>query len=252
MQLTFMHFLIVCPLCLLAGFVDAIVGGGGLISLPAYLIAGLPAHLAIGTNRINSALGSTVAAVKYAKNGYVPWKTAGICLSAAILGSFAGAKAALFINEQHFLYFMLVLLPLTGIYVLFNHLMIEEKDAYPVVKTRLLAAVFSFIVGAYDGFYGPGSGIFLLLLLSGAAHMSLKESNGICKLIFMVTNLTAFFVFLNEGKMIVSLGLAAGIFSMLGNYLGARCFEKANEKFLKSLILLVLLIFIVKVVTSIF
>lgn len=252
MNPVFLQYIIVCPLCMLAGFVDAIVGGGGLISLPAYLIAGLPTHLAIGTNRMNSAMGSTVAAVKYAKDGYVPWRKAIIALIFAMGGSYSGAKIALYINEYYFLYLMLVILPLTGLYVVFRPLFVEEKDAFGEKKTIFLLIVFSFLIGMYDGFYGPGSGTFLLLLFTGFAHISLKESNGISKLIFMITNITAFVVFFGEGKTLIGLGLAAGVFSMIGNYLGAKYFEVASEKVLKGLMLIVLLIFMIKVITSLY
>lgn len=247
---TFLQYLIVCPLCMLAGFVDAIVGGGGLISLPAYLIAGFPVHLAVGTNRMNSAMGSTVAAIKYAKDGYVPWKRAMISLLFAIAGSYVGARIALYIDERYFLYLMLIILPLTGVYVIFHSLMMEEKESYATGITWILLIFFSFLIGMYDGFYGPGSGTFLLLLFTGVAHISLKEANGISKLIFMVTNLTAFLVFFGEGQTLIPLGFTAGIFSMAGNYLGARYFRVAKEKVLKGLILTVLSIFMIKVILS--
>ena len=76
MELHLMHFLIVCPLVFLAGFVDAVAGGGGLISLPAYMIAGLPVHFAIGTNKLSSGMGTTLATARFAKSGYIAWKNA--------------------------------------------------------------------------------------------------------------------------------------------------------------------------------
>lgn len=93
--------MIVCPLAFLADFVDAVAGGGGLISLPAYMIAGLPVHLAIGTNKLSSGMGTAVAAGRLAKRGSIPWKQAAFCICAALIGSFSGARIALRIDSKY-------------------------------------------------------------------------------------------------------------------------------------------------------
>ena len=102
MELHLMHFLIVCPLVFLAGFVDAVAGGGGLISLPAYMIAGLPVHFAIGTNKLSSGMGTTLATARFAKNGYIAWKNALLCIVTALIGSSLGAKLALQLDDYYF------------------------------------------------------------------------------------------------------------------------------------------------------
>ena len=89
------EYLIVCPLVFLAGFIDAIAGGGGLISLPAYLIAGLPPHAAIGTNKFSACLGTTVATWHYARCGFIHWKRVLPAVVTALLGSWLGARLAL-------------------------------------------------------------------------------------------------------------------------------------------------------------
>ena len=87
MELTITHFLIVCPLVFVAGLIDAIAGGGGLISLPAYIISGLPVHFAIGTNKMSSSMGTAIATWRFAKNGYIVWKPALICSACALFAS---------------------------------------------------------------------------------------------------------------------------------------------------------------------
>ncbi len=118
MDISIIQFLIVCPLVFLAGFVDAVAGGGGLISLPAYLIAGFPVHFAIGTNKISSAMGTTLTTVRYTKSGFIPWKQAIFCVVFALAGSACGANLALLIDDYIFKIIMLVILPLTGAYVM--------------------------------------------------------------------------------------------------------------------------------------
>ena len=108
MELTLLHFLIVCPLVFLGGFVDAVAGGGGLISLPAYLIAGVPPHMSIATNKLSSAMGTTLTTVRFAKKGFIPWKQAAVCVVFAFVGSSLGAKLALKIDARIFTMLMLV------------------------------------------------------------------------------------------------------------------------------------------------
>ena len=107
------------------------------------------------------------------------------------------------------------------------------------------------IVGAYDGFYGPGTGTFLILLLTGLAHLCLAEANGIAKVINLSTNIAALTVYLFNGKVIFPLGLTAGCFSIAGNYIGTRFFAKGGAKSVKPIILIVLAIFFIKVLTEV-
>lgn len=248
---TLLQYIIICPLVGLAGFVDAIAGGGGLISLPAYLIAGLPTQVALATNKMSACMGSTIATAKYAKNGYIPWKTAIPCVFFAMLGSSLGARIALLIDEYYFKRLMLVILPLTAIYIYRNKTMAQEREKLPLWQTMVIGSAVSFFIGIYDGFYGPGTGVFLILLLTGLAHYGLRESNGLCKAINWTTNVSSMVVFLLNGRVLLPLGLAAGCFSIVGSYLGAKTFEKKGARSVKPLMLVVVAIFFVKVLLEI-
>lgn len=245
------QFAIVCPLVFLAGFVDAVAGGGGLISLPAYLIAGLPAHFAIGTNKLSSAMGTAVATAKYAKNGYVNWKIAPICALFALASSNVGARLGLMLDDEIFKIVLLIILPLTAIYLLTHKVIEKEKLPFSTGKTIAIAIGIATIIGVYDGFYGPGTGTFLILMLTGIANMKLSGANGIAKVINLTTNLSALAVMLANGKVMVVLGLAAGVFSILGNYIGARFFDRGGANITKPLIITVLCICFVKVLLEV-
>lgn len=247
MEISFLQFLIVCPLVFLGGFVDAVAGGGGLISLPAYMIAGLPVINAIGTNKLSSAMGTTLTTIRYAKDGFIPWKKAIICAVFALIGSSLGAELALLIDDGVFKIIMLVILPLTAIYVTKGKALVSEKPPYPFGKTAIIAASVALIIGAYDGFYGPGTGTFLIILLTALAHIPVTEANGTAKVINLSTNVAALVVYIINGKVIYLLGLVAGLFGILGNYLGARYFEKGGAKSMKPIMVTVLVIFFVKV-----
>lgn len=226
------EFLIVCPLVFLAGFVDAIGGGGGLISLPAYLMAGIPAHFAVGTNKLSSAMGTTVATLEFARSGYIRLKLAFFSVLAAIVGSSFGANMALHISEYYFRLILLIVLPLTALYLLLNKHALNSKlaDSAKLTVSQFVATLFiSVSLGAWDGFYGPGTGTFLILTLVGIAHLPINLAAGNTKVINLTTNVTALAVFLLNDKVLILLGLTAGIFSIVGNFLGASYYKKLSK-----------------------
>ena len=164
-------YLVVCPLVFLAGFVDSIAGGGGLISLPAFFFAGLPAHVAIGTNKLSSTLGTSVSTARYFKQGFVPIKMA-VCSSvAALCGSLIGANLSLLISESVIRHMMIVVLPVVAFYVLKNKDFGESRQTGTLKKEvqLLISMGAGFVIGIYDGLYGPGAGTVLMLSLNGLA-----------------------------------------------------------------------------------
>ena len=251
MELNLLTFLIVCPLTFLGGFVDAVAGGGGLISLPGYLLAGLPVHNAIATNKVSSGMGTAVSTFKLARLGYIPWRKAALCVVMAVIGSATGARLALLVSADLFKKILLVIIPLTAFYVMRNR-DLDEKEPLPERTTIIRAAAVALVIGAYDGFYGPGTGTFIILLLTGFAHFRLGEANGVSKSINLTTNITSLTVYLLSGKVIILLGLAGGIFGIMGNYLGVTLFAKKGSKVVKPLMLTVLTIFFIKTLSEIF
>lgn len=236
----------------LAGFIDSIAGGGGLITLPVYMMTGLPVHNCLATNKMSSCMGTTVATAKYASKGFVPWKIAPFCIPCAFAGSALGANIALVINDGPFKILMLIILPLTGIYVLFKKDLSPSGEELEFKKSLIVSMIIAFIIGIYDGFYGPGTGTFLILLLTGIAKMNIQRANGLTKVINWSTNVAALSVFLINHQVVLPLGLAAGCCNIIGNYIGATRFEQGGSKIARPVILLVLAIFMIKVVSEIF
>lgn len=241
-------FLIVCPLVLLAGFVDAIGGGGGLISLPAYLIAGLPAHQAIATNKLSSTCGTAVTAFRFARQGLIPWLMAVPCVVAALLGAFFGAKLSLLMDSAVLSKVLYVVLPITAVLVLRKNTL--REDAPPPEnnrRTTVIATAISLVVGLYDGFYGPGTGTFLIILFSLLAKMDVRSANGLCKAVNLTTNVTSLVVFLRGGQVMILLGLAAAACNMVGNFLGSGLAIKSGVKITRPIIIFVLLLLLLRV-----
>ena len=249
---TFLPYLIVCPMVFMAGLIDAVAGGGGLISLPAYMIAGVPVHGAIATNKMSAAMGTVVATYRYGKSGFIHWKRALPCVVFALGGSYIGARITLLLSERSIQILMLFILPVTALYVLRGRSLDAERVPYSYGRTVLLSVLISFCIGIYDGFYGPGTGTFLLLLLTGLAHIGLTEAAGATKVINLSTNISALVVFLLNGVVMLPLGIVAGLFSIAGNYVGTRIFTEKGTKFVKPFILVVLVIFFIKVLTELF
>lgn len=246
-------YLIVCPFVFLSGFVDAIAGGGGLISLPAYFISGLPTHFALGTNKLSAMLGTSITTYKYAKLGYINLKMAVIGVIFAIVGSSIGAKLALLVPDREFKIALLFILPLTAYYLLKNRNFGQgsEKKLSEVLVIALCSLV-SLFVGIYDGIYGPGTGTFLLIGFCTFANFTLKKANGLAKAVNLTTNFAAFTVFCINDTVVFTLGLTAGIFSIAGNYVGAKFFEKKGAIGTKPIMLFVIAIFIIKICYDLF
>lgn len=251
MEINIVQLLILCPLIFLSGFVDSIAGGGGLISLPAYMIIGLPPHTARGTNKLSSFMGTSVATVRYARKGFIPWKSSIFYVACALGGSFIGTELGLLVDEFIFKIVMLVVIPLTAIYVWFLKSSLVEKEPLSKWKTVVIGCSVAFVIGIYDGFYGPGTGTFLILLLTALAHFSIEKAQGVSKAINLATNIASLVVFIANGKTLFVIGITAGVFAMAGNYVGTKMFFKNSTKIVRPIMLFVLLIFFVKVLLEV-
>lgn len=249
MEITITQYLIVCPLVFLAGLLDSIAGGGGLVSLPAYMIAGIPAHLALGTNKMGSVMGTVISTARFAKNGYISLKKVFWFVIAALIGSSVGANLSLLVSEKVISYLMIIVLPIVAIYVLMNKKMGDDSLAGSISprKSFMIALAAALIVGTYDGFYGPGTGTFLILILTGAAKYTMNEAAGTTKAINLASNAAAFVTFIINGKVLYPLGLAAGIFCIIGNYIGSGLVLTNGHKIVRPVVLLVLLILFIKI-----
>lgn len=250
MTLTVTSFLIICPLLFLAGFVDAIGGGGGIISLPAFILAGLPPHNAVATNKLSASCGATIATAKYIKAGYVNFKLAIPTVLAAIAGSAAGAKLSLLVDEKVFMIILFCVLPLVAFLVLNRRTFgsDDEERLNLTARTFIVAIISAVIIGAYDGFYGPGTGTFLIIAFTAFAKMGIKSANGQAKVINLTTGLTSMVVFIMNGQVLYVYGIAGAVFNIAGSYLGANLALKNGRKIIRPVIIVVLILLVVKII----
>ena len=244
-------FLIVCPLVFLAGFVDAVAGGGGLISLPAYFIAGVPIHNAIATNKLSAATGTVISTLRYLKHAVINWKIALPAIGLTFIGSAAGAKISLILDERILQGIMIVVLPVVAFFVLKKDSFLKENaEPRPVKQTAVITMAAGLIIGCYDGIYGPGTGTFLLIILMGIAHMDMMTASGMTKLINLTSNVSALIAFLLHGQVYLVLGLTASIFSIAGHYAGSGMVLKSGMKVIRPIIMVVLVLLFSKIIVD--
>ncbi|WP_191016697.1 sulfite exporter TauE/SafE family protein [Treponema zioleckii] len=242
-------FLIVCPLLFVAGFVDSIAGGG-LISLPAYLLAGLPIHSAIATNKFSSAFGTALTTARFIKERLVVAKLAVPSLLCGFFGAAIGARLSLYVPENVLKSMLLGVLPLAAFCVLNRKIFKADENAELKANSKTFAVVMTsaLVIGCYDGLYGPGTGTFLIIAFTALAKMPVKNANAHTKVINLATNVSSLVVFLIHGQVLIPLGIVAAASNMLGNYFGSGLVMTKGSKIVKPLILVVLTLLLAKII----
>ena len=252
MELSLRMVLIVVVGVFLASFVDGVAGGGGIISVPTYFLAGLPAHLALGTNKLSSCIGTSVSAARFIKGGYVDWKLGVPSILLALYGAHLGTRLQLALDERYLKWLLLAVLPVVAVVVLRQKRLPEERGEIAPGKQAAIVLAAALIVGAYDGFYGPGTGTFLILIFCQLGRMDLRTASGNVKLVNLASNIGALATSLLNGKVFLVLGLIGAVASVAGHYIGAGLAIKDGSKIVRPIILLVLILLAVKVISELF
>lgn len=249
-----MTFLIVCPLVFIAGFIDSIAGGGGIISLPAYLFAGLPMHAALATNKLSSFCGSTIATGRYLKNGYVCKKFIIPTVLCSLAGSAIGARISLLTSDFILKRMLLIVLPIVACILFFRR---NKEDNHTLLTDNtinkfhiLIASIAAFAIGMYDGFYGPGTGTFLMIIFTSVLHLDSRNAAGNTKCVNWASNIAALVTFMTSGNVMYQLGIAAALCNMAGNYVGSGLVIKNGTKFVRPMIIIVLILLFIKVLNE--
>jgi uncharacterized membrane protein YfcA len=247
--------LIVCPLVFLAGFVDAVAGGGGLISLPAYLLAGLPAHQAAATNKTVNCMGTALAAWQYGRSKKVLLRAALYACIGSTLGSYIGTRLALWIPDAVLGGIMVTALPCVAVFLSVNKGFGLDAGAKKQLSRRgeaLLSFGIGIFIGCYDGLIGPGTGTFLILAFTGLMGMDLLTSSGCAKFANLASNITSMVVYLIGGKVVVLLAIPAAVCCMLGSFFGSRYALRGGSKNVRRVMFVVLGLLFVKILVSFF
>ena len=242
--------IIVCPLVFLGGLIDAVAGGGGLVTLPAYLIAGLPPHLASGTNKCGNAFGTFLSTGRFLKRGDVHMPSAVAGAAGALLGAWVGAKLNMIMPERVLYYLMLAIVPIMAVFLLFRRDFGNENHSDQLGRIQLLftALGIGLVIGAYDGFFGPGAGTFLMLAFTGICRFDLLTASGNTKLANSASNLASLVTFALAGKVMWTVGIPAAVCGIAGNYVGSSLALKGGAKVIRPMFFVVLILLVARLV----
>lgn len=248
MEVTLTTLLIVCPLVFLSGVVDAVAGGGGLISLPAYLLAGLPPHAASATNKCGAVLGTGLSTFRFFRHGRVHLQAAAVSAVTALLGSAIGARLCLLMPERYLQYLLVAALPVIALFLIFRRDFGAENQADALSGGRLsiLSALIGLALGMYDGFFGPGTGTFIILAFTALCRFDLLTAAGNAKVINFCSNLAAFATFALAGEIVWAVGIPAAVCGILGHYVGSGLALQKGAKAIRPMFFVVLALLLAK------
>ena len=232
----------------LAGFLDSIAGGGGLISLPAYTLTGIPMHFVYGCNKFSAAFGTTIATLRYWKHKMLDIQAGILAAIGAFAASALAAKVVLYLSDGTLKTMMLIVLPIVGVITILNKNMGEENlsHTYSKKKKIILSVLIGAIIGFYDGLVGPGTGTFALMAFCFLMKYDLRTASGNAKCLNLASNYAALAVFLMEGTIYFKIAIPAAIFGIAGNYLGAGFAIKKGAKAIKFMLMVVIVLLFIK------
>ncbi|MEI6092490.1 MAG: TSUP family transporter [bacterium] len=246
-DINYLTLIFLCVAAFSAGFIDSIAGGGGLISLPALLISGMPAHIALGTNKLQSACGTTLATINYGRKGKIIWRIALLGIPFALIGAALGAKLTLYFSPQILTKILVFLLPPATILMFLSNVLLKRgKQFEHKIKKEIIAIpLVCLMIGLYDGFYGPGTGTFLIVFMVLFANISLLNSSATSKTFNLASNIGALIAFMFAGSINYKLGFCMAGANIAGNYLGSTlAIKKGNAMVQKFVYLAISLLFI--------
>lgn len=235
---------------LLAGFVDAIVGGGGLITVPALMLAlpaGTPLPTLLGTNKVVAVTGTTLAAGKFAHSGVIDWREMLLPILASGLGASLGVALTYHIHADFLRPLMLGLLVVMLLFTLLKpELGRLHAPRFGLNHQRFLAWVIAFALGFYDGFFGPGTGSLLIFLFVSVLGFDFLRASALAKAVNWASNFTAMGLFVWRGSWIPSIALSMAVANGVGGYLGAHVALNKGSSWVRGIFIAVVSVLILR------
>ncbi len=223
-----------------AGFMDSIAGGGGLILVPAFILSGLPPQLALGQEKMVSTIGTVAAIVNFIRNKRVVWAAVATGIPAGLVGAYLGAGAILYFDPAVMGKIILFMLPIGMVISFLPKRASDEHAGKGINRKTILLGVPSavFVIGFYDGFFGPGTGSFLIVALNYLLRFDLVAASATSKLFNFASNVGALIVFVMTGHVMYLLAIPLVLMNVLGNYAGSASAIKYGHKMIRRTILL--------------
>jgi len=236
------EIILLCIAAFSAGFIDAIVGGGGLIQTPSALVLlpNLPVATVIGTLKIPAFTGTFFAAAQYAKRVSFNYKQLGPMMGIAFMAAFSGSKLLTLVSNHFMKPFLLAVLVAVAIYTLFNkNFGSHTVKTHSAKREGWYAVAISLVIGFYDGFIGPGAGSFLVLSFVTLLGYDFLRASAHAKFVNLATNLGSIVFFAASGKIIYTIALPMAVCNGIGGLLGARLALLKGNAFIRIFFLVV-------------
>lgn len=249
------HLLYLLFFAFIAGYIDSVVGGGGLIQLPAYLIFAptLQITTILGTNKFSALMGTAASTFRYLQSAKVIWRAVLPALISCLIFSFLGAKMVSYLNRDHLRIIILILLIAVAIYTFIKKdFGKEHRPKHDNKKIILPSIIIGTVLGFYDGFFGPGTGSFLFLAYVTLFGFDFINASVSAKIINCGTNFAALVFFVYGGYVDFAIAIPVGICNMIGSYLGAHMAVKKGSGFVRILFLVIVSGLIIKFIYDMF
>jgi len=241
--------LILASLAFIAGFIDAVVGGGGLIQIPALLLSFPSAPIAtlFGTNKIAALAGTSVAAFQYARRITFDFRLLFVISFCCFVSSFTGARIVSLINVNVLKPLILFILIAIAIYTFFKKDLGSYKSKeLPFKKQLIYGSLIGLIIGFYDGFFGPGTGSFFVLAFVIVLGFEFVQASAYAKAVNCITNISALIVFIRQGNYMLELALLMAGLNIAGNVIGSKLALRKGNDFVRVIFLVVVTLMIFK------
>ena len=242
---TFTHYIIFFITGIFAGFVDSIAGGGGIITVPVLLSFGIPPHMALGTNKLQSSFGSFTAAFNYRRKGLVSFSDIKPAIVFTAIGAFTGAITIQFLSAQFLNIIIPIFLCVIFFYTIFSP-NIGKITREPLVNKNIFYVLAGLVMGFYDGFFGPGTGSFWVIAIVMLIGLDLKKATAFTKFTNFTSNFVALIFFIIGGKVLFLVGICMGTGQIIGAFAGSRLVILRDTTFVRGFFILVVAITLIK------
>ena len=228
------------PIVFIAGFIDSIAGGGGLLTVPAYLVAGIPPTPTLGTNKFVSTVGTFVSTAKYVLSGRMLWPVVVVGIPCTLIGSMIGAQTIATLDPSIVRKVILFALPVAALLTLLPKPKEHSETTVHWSSARLWITIppITFALGWYDGFFGPGTGSLLMLALYGIGRLSFLHSAAVARVFNLISNVGALFTFLIHKQVLWHLGLPLGLAGIAGHYVGSHVALRNGAGIVRGMLIL--------------
>lgn len=246
--------LMLYSLIFIAGFIDSVAGGGGLISLPAYMITGMPVHVAYGCNKFSGACGTTFSTLRFLKHRAIDIYIAAIAAVSSFIGSAIASRIVLMLDEKFLKTMLVIIIPIAAVIILLNRNYGSENLSGEIgrIKGFIIAVLIGLLIGFYDGLIGPGTGTFAIIAFSMLMKFDLRTASGNAKLLNLASNYASIVTFIFAGTIAYKIAIPSAFFGILGNYIGAGLAIRKGDKFIRPMMVVVLILLLSKMLFDVF